>query len=733
MMTEKLAENEYITHEDLDFGLYYAAYGGHLDIVQLFLEKGANMNAHCGARASAVHAAVSKGHMNVLEFLVSNGADVNSQPPLFMWISEWDTQLLKYLLDHGMNMDVHDEQEGTALHEAIMDDNYASFELLLERGADLNALNENLGTPLQTACAKLDGYDGRDYRSGDSEDDSEDDREDSSDEKRHKLTVRFVEKLLDCGADPNIRGGEYATALQAACSTDPLGRIEFPMKVVRLLIEHGADVNVQGGHWGSALHAAAASNLDEKVEMMKLLLDHGAKVDQRSNDGETPLHVACREGTLEAVRFLVDRGADVNAESGRFGTPILAAAARRHPLPFLTFLMDKGANINYQGGDYGSAIQACFHSDFENVESFRFLLKHSADVNAKGGKYGTTFIAACAQQWRKDCVRLLLDHGADLNAQSDEYGTALIAACGQSKWDAEKVQWLLDCGADVNAENDKHGTALSSACSRNFSEAVKLLLNHGANFHLLDCAAWYSAIRFIATRDSFYFSYDIPGDTAVLELLLDGGMDINHEHAEYGTALHAMMTAKPIGPEWRAGINVLLKHHINPNIINQRLGSALHMACVIKHEDEHAYFDEICPGCQDINSSSSKAMFLLEQCPNIDVNVQGGTFSTALQAAAHSGQTLSVRLLLDRKASVNARGGKCGSALNGAIISGHWNIVKILLAAGATPDCHLQDQPDEDWLETVLKEDGRGAVERYRKFWEVELEKKRGGEGASNS
>ncbi|KAL6815059.1 ankyrin repeat-containing domain protein [Trichoderma sp. SZMC 28015] len=719
MIAQKGGANEYITQEDLDFGLHYAAYGGHLHIVQLFLGKGANMTTQYGRGKSAVHAALDGGHMHVLEFLISKGADVNSQPPLFAWIPYGDSQCLKYLLDHGMNMDVQDEQHGTALHSAITSDNSVHFGLLLERGADINALNEMLGTPLQVACAELN----RLY---------------ANQEENQKF--HYIKKLLDYGADPNICGGKYATALQAACSNTKFYQTGLPMKVVQLLIEHGADVNAQGGHWGSALHAAAASYLEENVGIMKLLLDNGAKVDQKGNSGETPLHVACHEGTLEAVRFLVDRGADVNAESGPFGTPILAAAARGDPSSYaiLSFLTDKGANINYQGGEYGSALQAHFHDSYAgDAGVFYFLLKHCADVNAKGGKYGTALIAACGHSSPhvKECVRLLLDHGADVNAHSEEHGTALIAACqlGVHRLrDPQVVHLLLECGADVNAQDGKHATALSAACRWNFSEAVELLLNHGANIHLQDYAAWHSAIRGVATGRDFSSSID-GGNAVILELLLNRGMDINHEHAEYGTALHAMMTAERAGLNWRKGISVLLKHHINPNFMNERLGSALHIACANKHEDIHAYFDHNCPDCGALNVSSAKATYFLEQCPDINVNAQGGTFGTALQAAAYSGQTLSVRMLLDRRSDVNARGGKYHNALNGAIIGGRWNIVKILLAAGATPDCHLQEEADEAWLQTVLEEDGRGAVERYRKFWEVELEKKRGEEGAPNS
>lgn len=724
MIAQKHGANKYITQEDLYFGLYFAAYGGHLDIVQIFFEKGANMNAHCGNRKSAVHAAVSGGHINILEFFLNNGADFNSQSSLRAGLSIGETKCLEYLLDHGMNIDLQDENCETALHKAIADEDYYSMgltgdeknyliDILLERGADVNALSDKLGTPLQAACVELYHLDGSDRR------------------------LLLIEKLFNYGADPNICGGTYATALQAACYTGYGDNTELAMKVVQLLIDHGADVNIQGGEWGSALHAAAASlrHGEAAVERMKLLLASGAKVDQDS--WGTALQLACREGTVEAARFLLDRGGDVNAEGGRFGTPLLAAAARKdYPgtprLSFLTLLISKGANVNQQGGEDGSALQGVFHSH-PKVESARFLLEHGADVNVKGGKHGTVLIAACeSRTWDEECIRLLLDHDADVNAHSEEYGTALIVACQLHYYgwfqDTKVVQLLLDRGAEVNEQGGKHGTALAAACSWGHSEAVKLLLNHGAKIHLRDCAAWHTAARYLANSEGD----DYRVDARNLELLLNRGMDVNHVHGEHGTALHAMMTSREAGPNWRSGIDFLLKRGINPNIINEHLGSALHLACTIKreHDEEHsdvAYEDSV---CNIVNCSSRKTKYLLEQCPSIHVNAQGGIFGSVLQAAAYSGQTLSVRLLLEREARVNMRGGKYQSALNGAIISGYWDIVKILLEAGATPDYNLQEQPDEEWLQTVLEEDGRGAVERYRKFWEVEsVVKEEGGMG----
>ncbi|KKP00728.1 hypothetical protein THAR02_07154 [Trichoderma harzianum] len=126
----------------------------------------------------------------------------------------------------------------------------------------------------------------------------------------------------------------------------------------------------------------------------------------------------------------------------------------------------------------------------------------------------------------------------------------------------------------------------------------------------------------------------------------------------------------------------------------------------------------------DIFRIPETAKCLLEHCPDINVNAQGGFFGTALQAAAYFGRTLLVKLLLDKGANINVRGGNYQSALNAAVVRGCWDLVEILVKAGATPDCQLQQQPDEEWLKSVLEKDGRGAVERYRKFWEVEMKER---------
>ncbi|RFU80285.1 pfs, nacht and ankyrin domain [Trichoderma arundinaceum] len=385
------------------------------------------------------------------------------------------------------------------------------------------------------------------------------------------------------------------------------------MKIVQLLIEHGADVSIPGGEYGTALHAAAASRYpDEAIQVMELLLNHGAKVDQQGGSKwETALHVACYEGTIEAVQFLLDYGADVNAEGGsRFGTPLRAAAARLHwrvsdseeaKLRIMEMLIDNGVKVNQQSGECGTALQAaCLHEEDAPVH---LLLDNGADVNARGGKNGTALMAACIGD-NTELVRLLLDRGADVNARAEEHGTALMVAC-QYKDDSDLPQTTI--------------------------EAVQLLLDRGAD---------HSAVRYAATHR---FGHD---NADVLQLLLDqDGIDVNRVHEEYSTALHTMMNihndwAVEIGDNmqnWRNGVDILFKHGIAPNAMSDKLGSALHVACAIKHDDTHENIVASCWGCVDVDFKSDKTKYLLEQCPGINVNAQGGAFGSALQAAAYSG------------------------------------------------------------------------------------------------
>lgn len=143
--------------------------------------------------------------------------------------------------------------------------------------------------------------------------------------------AEVVRKLLARGFDPNTvdSKGDYAliVALRepslkvvAALLDNPqtrsevrtakdesplmLAALQGHLDVCRLLIARDADVNKPG--W-TPLHYAATGG---HVAIIRLLLDHHAYIDAASPNGTTPLMMAAMYGTLDALRLLLEAGAD---------------------------------------------------------------------------------------------------------------------------------------------------------------------------------------------------------------------------------------------------------------------------------------------------------------------------------------------------------------------------------------------------------------------------------------
>jgi len=137
----------------------------------------------------------------------------------------------------------------------------------------------------------------------------------------------------------------------------------------------------------------------------------------------TALGTASREGHLDIVKFLLDRGVDANVTGGDYGTA-LGAAASRGKLGIAKLLLDRGADVNLPNGNCGTALAtAAWGGDFmwidcwgwedyweasRELEVVTLLLDRGASVNLTGSECGTAL--GVASYWSKlDTVALLLD------------------------------------------------------------------------------------------------------------------------------------------------------------------------------------------------------------------------------------------------------------------------------------------------------------------------------------
>ena len=97
-----------------------------------------------------------------------------------------------------------------------------------------------------------------------------------------KGKVEEVERLLEAGADPNVRDQDKWSPLQWATRFENI-------PIIRLLLNAGADPNIQDGNGLTPLHWAGIHGYED---VARLLLDAGADPDVKDRSGETPLQIA---------------------------------------------------------------------------------------------------------------------------------------------------------------------------------------------------------------------------------------------------------------------------------------------------------------------------------------------------------------------------------------------------------------------------------------------------------
>ncbi|KAH8817550.1 ankyrin repeat-containing domain protein [Flagelloscypha sp. PMI_526] len=435
--------------------------------------------------------------------------------------------------------------------------------------------------------------------------------------------LEMVRFLIEKGADVNVGGRVYGTALQAAAFMGNLN-------IVRFLVEKGADVNPSGDKYGTALQAAISSG---SLEVIHFLLENGADVDA---DGGSALQASAYRGNIEIVDFLLERGADLNAGGGS----ALQASAYLGKMEVARFLVGKGADVNASGGEYGSALQAGSYSG--ELEIVRFLIEKGADVNASGGKYGSA-LQTGSYHGGLETVRFLVENGADVNASGGKYGSALSA--GAYSADLEIIRFLVRKGADVNASGGKYGSALQAGAYHGGLETVRFLVENGADVNA-GGGEYGSALQAGAYRT----------DLQIVRFLVNNGADVNTGGGQYGSALQA--------GAYRAGseiVRFLVDHEADVNAIGGCYGSALQAAASI--------------GALDI------VQILVEK--GADVSVSGGLYGSPLQAGAYGGRLEIVSLLVEKGADVNAVGGMYGTALQAAAYFHYREIAQFLVGKGA--------------------------------------------------
>ena len=131
----------------------------------------------------------------------------------------------------------------------------------------------------------------------------------------------------------------------------------------------------------------------------------GANVYARASNR---LYYSSLLGLFRMTRWLLDRGADVNAVmGGRLHLALIAAAENGHTA-VVRLLLEHGAEINTNEGWHGNALRAAAINDRESV--VRLLLEKGADVNARGDRHNETALEGAVEYQYYKIIELLKEY-----------------------------------------------------------------------------------------------------------------------------------------------------------------------------------------------------------------------------------------------------------------------------------------------------------------------------------
>lgn len=353
------------------------------------------------------------------------------------------------------------------------------------------------------------------------------------------------------------------------------------------------------------------------------------------NTGDAPsVYYASLLGLDHLVYMLLDTGEDANS-LGPQGACLAAAAFCGH-LSTAELLLEKGAGINtvtaQRDGTKTCKSRTALHCAIEGQqeEMVTFLLAKGADVNT-GRSPSRADIAATPLQTavflgNYRLVELLVGAGADANADSGLFHTPLELAACCSTDDPEMIKILLETGADPNMSGKMAywPSPLAGAVSYVNLPGVELLVKHGADLKKIDSSAVEHFSDILGSEQDYI---------SAIELLM-------HLRPNANVDIPLILVAK-----WgyTRALRYILHYGARPNFQDSEGNASIHVASFTP-----AYKSEVIKIPLDAHA---------------DVNIHGGPFGSALQAAALSGNAEAVRLLLQAGASINCAEGKYGAAL----------------------------------------------------------------------
>ncbi|MDR3525814.1 MAG: ankyrin repeat domain-containing protein [Rhizomicrobium sp.] len=495
---------------------------------------------------------------------------------------------------------------------------------------------------------------------------------------------------------------------------DPVQTRDLPE--VQKALQNGADVNATYKA-ETMLNRAIREKNNTIIKL--LLAAPGIDVNQRGTYSDdfgswtrTPLILAAKMGNAEIVSLLLKMGAVVNAKDAtdrvpeaRGETALLRAAEGDHAEAIRVLVTEaKGLDINAKTKDGESALWIV--SQAEDLATVKLLREHGAVANVFNNT-GQSVLYTTVLHKQQEVLNYLVAQGVDINHVDNGGLTPLIEGVLSLKGDKGKnafafLKQLVSFKPKLDLQQAAAGgnggfAALHMAAKFGQTEAVALLLDHGATLELKDLALGATALH--------YATYANHSDT--VKLLVKRKANLEPVDKMGATPLlAAAQLSLPEMVQLLADAGAVLDVKSKANALVTPLVSAAANPDPFKARDSLAILNSLLAKKADIDFKSSngttalmaasrqsdtsqgytRASLLISKGAKLDLTNDKG--ETALMLAAGAGNDRLVKLLMDKGANAAAKNGAGETVTNYAKRGGSRSSVGLLESAGvqaATP------------------------------------------------
>jgi hypothetical protein len=467
-----------------------------MPFLNYLIDNGADVNARNSSGDSVLLMAAQKNKKDAGELLLQHGADIfatNTENNSPLRVAFMDLNVEKWFIN-SETMLMRDGSGNTPLHYAAEWKYKKSAEMLIDKGAAVNAVNAN-GESAVFAATKGNSPELIDLLV--SKGAIIDSRSVSARDNLGNTPVHAAVKwdsgnaaktLLSHGVDVNAQNLNGKTALSEACksgkkefslmliekganvnATDNQGRTVLMdavqsqnVEIVNMLLSRGANVNVQDLEGKSAYHEAA---LSKKIGLIKTIREAGGNPLSRDKAGNTPLSLVfdCDKQTIKAVL-----GSDTSIVDSDGNTPVHIAVEKKVGKPLLEMLLDSGYPVSQRNGKGVTALNIAVSDN--SKELAMALLERGADpfLASTDGKNPITTVLKTKNTYLLDAIVKYNKNKADMQGDGILHYAARYA-------DEESVKHLLALGLDKSSKNISGETAEKMAARWGRPEIAEIL------------------------------------------------------------------------------------------------------------------------------------------------------------------------------------------------------------------------------------------------------------------